>query len=164
MQIYLWGGRNDSVSCETVYCFDTVNLEWSTPSVIGSIPNGKDGHSACIVNNKMYIFGGFDYLTDRYTNNIHCLDLHTMQWCFVDAKGAPPIERDFHTALTYGDRMYIFGGRSDLCRPNTIHHDFYCNKIYYFDTTNETWVKVETSGVTPVGRRSHSSCKFQFVI
>ncbi|CAH4036449.1 unnamed protein product [Pieris brassicae] len=156
-KIYLWGGRNYNVPCDIVYCFDTEELKGGGPLVTGRIPNGKDGHSACIVNNKMYIFGGFDYITDEYTNNLHYLNLHTMEWCYVCAKGSPPVGRDFHTALAYGDRMYIFGGRSELSRPHSNDQEYYCDLVYYFDTLTETWVKVKARGVKPDGRRSHSS-------
>ncbi|CAG4962389.1 unnamed protein product [Colias eurytheme] len=156
-KIYMWGGRNDTVACDTVYCFDTRELVWSTPPVTGMIPNGKDGHAACLIKNKMYIFGGFDYLTDMYTNNIHCLNLDTMEWSYVYVKGKPPISRDFHTALPYGDRMYIFGGRGDFERPHNAQNEVYCDKVFYLDTTKETWVTVDIKGIKPDGRRSHSA-------
>ncbi|CAK1546692.1 unnamed protein product [Leptosia nina] len=155
-KIYMWGGRNDTIACYTVFCFDTKTLEWSNPTVTGVMPNGKDGHSACIIGNKMYIFGGFDYLTDQYTNNMHYLNLDTMDWSYVHAKGTPPLGRDFHTALAYGDRMYIFGGRADFSRPHIIENEIYCDNVYYFNTTTETWVMLNTSGISPDGRRSHS--------
>ena len=48
-----------------------VTLKWSRPPVNAEmIPGARDGHSACVINNKMYIFGGYeeavsDQQTDR---------------------------------------------------------------------------------------------------
>lgn len=36
------------------------SLKWSTPKVNGKVPNARDGHSACVIDGKMYIFGGYE--------------------------------------------------------------------------------------------------------
>lgn len=76
-KFYLWGGRNDHPrACNRLFCFDpgkysieinflySINLEtrqWSLVSIVGHlIPSARDGHSACIIHNRMYIFGGFE--------------------------------------------------------------------------------------------------------
>lgn len=156
-KIYMWGGRNNAVACDTLSCFDTKKLEWSTPAVSGMLPYAKDGHSACIIRNKMYIFGGFEYLTDQYSQDVHCLDLETMQWRFINVQGTPPLHRDFHTAIGYSDRMYIFGGRGDLNSPYNSEEEIYCPQVYYLDTISETWVTANPSGTWPEARRSHSA-------
>ena len=33
---------------------------WSIEETEGDTPNARDGHSACVVYNKMYIFGGYE--------------------------------------------------------------------------------------------------------
>ncbi|KAI5636144.1 kelch motif domain-containing protein [Phthorimaea operculella] len=156
-KVYMWGGRNNAVSCDTLSCFDTKTLEWSKPQVTGTLPYAKDGHSACVIGNKMYIFGGFEYLTDQYSNEVHCLDLDTMHWTFIPASGPAPSHRDFHTAVPVGDRMYIFGGRGDLNSPFNSHLEVYCPNVYYLDTVQEKWVCVKPSGPWPEGRRSQSA-------
>ena len=156
----MWGGRNNAVACDTLSCFDTKTLEWTTPAVTGMVPYAKDGHSACVIANKMYIFGGFEYLTDQYSQEVHCLNLDTMQWSYIDARGTSPSHRDFHTAVAVGDKMYIFGGRGDLNSPYNSQEEIYCPQVFYLDTTEEKWVAVNPRGTWPEGRRSHSSCKF----
>jgi N-acetylneuraminic acid mutarotase len=59
-QVYLWGGRNDENACNTLFRFDTKNHTWTRPSVTGCIPGARDGHSAVIIRNKMFIFGGYE--------------------------------------------------------------------------------------------------------
>ncbi|XP_026751898.1 kelch domain-containing protein 3 [Galleria mellonella] len=157
-RVFMWGGRNNSVASETLSCFDTKTLEWSTPPVSGMVPYAKDGHSACIIKNKMYIFGGFEYSSDQYSQEVHCLDLDTLKWTFIDTRGSPPSYRDFHTAVAYGDRMYVFGGRGggDFSPYNNLDEE-YCPKVYYLDTVEQKWVVTNPTGTWPEGRRSHSA-------
>ena len=42
--------------------------QWSIVSIVGDlIPSARDGHSACLIDDRMYIFGGFedDVRTER---------------------------------------------------------------------------------------------------
>lgn len=160
----MWGGRNNAVACDTLTIFNTRTLEWSTPPVSGVIPYAKDGHSACVIKDKMYIFGGFEYLTDQYSQEVHCLNLKSYEWRFIDAKGTPPSHRDFHTAVAVGDRMYVFGGRGDLNSPYNSQEEIYCPQIYYLDTKTEVWVALNPTSVWPEGRRSHSACEYYMTI
>lgn len=69
--------------CDILFCFDTKTLEWEKPHVSGTCPGARDGHSACIVGSKMYIFGGFEEMVDQFSCDVHCLDLETMTWSFI---------------------------------------------------------------------------------
>ncbi|KAG7306015.1 hypothetical protein JYU34_008586 [Plutella xylostella] len=155
--VYMWGGRNNAVACVTLSSFDVKTLEWNIPDVTGMVPYAKDGHSACVIKNKMYIFGGFEYLSDQYSQEVHCLDLDTMVWTLVSAKGTPPSHRDFHSAVALGERMYVFGGRGDLNSPYDSHEELYCPQVHYLDTVKEEWVALTPRGTWPEGRRSHSA-------
>ena len=74
-------------------------------------------------------------------------------------QGEPARWRDFHTATGIGNFMYIFGGRSDQGGNVYTNNEIYCNKLQIFDTSTRTWIEPETTGVLPIGRRSHSACK-----
>ncbi|XP_053612416.1 kelch domain-containing protein 3-like [Plodia interpunctella] len=156
-KVFMWGGRNNSVACETLSVFDTKTLEWTAPNVSGTVPYAKDGHSACVIKNKMFIFGGFEYLTDQYSQEVHCLDMDTLRWTFIDAPGDVPSHRDFHTAVSVGDRMYVFGGRGDLNSPHNSLEEVYCPQVFYLDTKELKWVVMKPTGTWPEGRRSHSA-------
>lgn len=55
---YIWGGRNDLAgACNTLYCFDTEKTTWTRPKTHGRCPDKRDGHSAAILEDTMYIFG-----------------------------------------------------------------------------------------------------------
>lgn len=154
---YLWGGRNDDGACNILYRFDTNTMTWSRPAVTGAIPGARDGHSACVMENRMYVFGGYEEQADRFSQDVHMLDFDTMQWQYVYTRGLPPQWRDFHSATALGTRMYIWGGRGDSQGPYHSQREVYCNRIAYLDTTTSTWVHPASHGDIPKGRRSHSA-------
>ena len=102
--IYLFGGRNDEAPCNVVYRFDTKTGTWSRPVVAGNIPPERDGHSACVINDSMYVFGGYEESHSRYGQEVYQLDLKEMTWYLVMCSGEQPRYRDFHTATAIGDR------------------------------------------------------------
>ena len=102
--IYLFGGRNDEAPCNIVYRFDTKTGTWSRPNVMGNIPPERDGHSACVIEDSMYVFGGYEESHSRYGQEVYKLDLKEMVWYLVMCSGEQPRYRDFHTATAIGDR------------------------------------------------------------
>ncbi|KAK8775943.1 hypothetical protein V5799_030713, partial [Amblyomma americanum] len=57
---YLWGGWNTS-PVNFVHRFDSVAMTWSRPEVRGEVPRPQISHSACVLSQRMYIFGGLAY-------------------------------------------------------------------------------------------------------
>jgi N-acetylneuraminic acid mutarotase len=125
--VYLFGGRNDESPCNAVYKFDTRTGTWSRPSVSGTVPPERDGHSACIIRDAMYVFGGYEESHSRYGQEVFMLDLTTMVRSLAATNGEQPIYRDFHSATAVGDKMFIFGGRSEM--PG--ERENYSNKLSY---------------------------------
>ncbi|CAH2231027.1 jg3469 [Pararge aegeria aegeria] len=179
-KVYMWGGRNNAVACDTLSCFDTKTLEWTTPKVTGMVPYAKDGHSACIIKKKMYIFGGFEYIFDQYSQDVHCLDLETMQWSYVNTRGVPPCHRDFHTAVAYvtetwvnvnatgtlpearrshsawlyKEHMYIFGGLNAKTKTHF-------NDLHRYSINGNYWEKLNVSGIGPCQRRRQACLNYE---
>uniref|UniRef100_A0A182VUX6 K Homology domain-containing protein n=1 Tax=Anopheles minimus TaxID=112268 RepID=A0A182VUX6_9DIPT len=156
-KVYLWGGRNDEIVCDILFCFDTKTRKWTRPSVTGTVPGARDGHSACIYEERMYIFGGFEESIDKFSCDVYYLDLRTMHWTYVNTLGEPPSYRDFHSATVLNHRMYVFGGRSDAVAPYHSQEEIYCPNIKYLDLRADRWYTPKTTGEIPVGRRSHSA-------
>jgi len=159
---YLFGGRNDEAACNLLYTFCTNTYQWSKPRVEGDIPGERDGHSAAIIGNHMYVFGGYEEIIERFGQDVYRLDLSTYTWKLVSCVGEPPVHRDFHTATALGHLMLIFGGRSDLTGgqwqpPVNMGPDYYSNKVSYFDTATSTWHSPAIHQPLPSGRRSHSA-------
>ncbi|XP_064623160.1 kelch domain-containing protein 3-like [Lineus longissimus] len=154
---YIWGGRNDSQgACNKLYCFDASTLKWINIEVTGPLPAARDGHSACVIQEKIYIFGGYLEWLDRFSNGVHTYSFPTQQWELLLATGSPARWRDFQSACGIDNLMFIFGGRSDRAGPFHTNHEIYCNKIQAFNIGDNHWHEPATTGLAPVGRRSHS--------
>lgn len=156
-KVYMWGGRNDETGCNILFCFDTQALTWTKPEVKGDIPGVRDGHSACLIGQYMFIFGGFEEEINQFSCDVHCLNLENMTWKYLQTKGQPPSYRDFHTATILNGRMYIFGGRGDRHGPYHSQEEIYCSQIVYLDLMKREWKLPITTGQIPIGRRSHSA-------
>jgi N-acetylneuraminic acid mutarotase len=130
----------------------------------GNQPGARDGHTACILDDNLYIFGGFEEVIDQFSCDVHCLNLKTMHWSYVQTFGETPSYRDFHSATIINNRMYIFGGRGDIFGPYHSQEEIYCPKIVYLDLKTHYWHHPTTTGKVPLGRRSHSAFVFNSMI
>ena len=155
--VYLWGGRNDESACKILFAFNCYKVTWSRPRVSGTIPLSRDGHSAAIHDGKMYIFGGFEDETQRFSQDVHCLDLTTMTWSQILTTGTSPSWRDFHTLSCIDDRLFVFGGRSDVEGPFHTRQEDYDNRVHMLDLGTMTWNTRPPGAGDPIGRRSHSA-------
>lgn len=86
-KIYIWGGRNDRATCSILFCFDTVWHCWTAPKTTGNIPLARDGHTACMWKNCMFIFGGYEEESDAFARSVYCLNLDKMTWSIVHTSG-----------------------------------------------------------------------------
>ena len=159
---YIWGGRNDDKGASNVlHCFDTTRRRWMIIEATGNVPGARDGHSACVIQNKMYIFGGYEEWLDRFSNDIHEFSFNTCAWSLLVTSGTPARWRDFQSATSIGHTMYIFGGRGDRAGPFHTSHEVYCNRLLAFDTQSYTWYDPAPGGMIPAGRRSHSAFNYK---
>ena len=65
-KVYLFGGRNDRHSCNSLFVFDTSTRRWARPRVEGQPPPERDGHTACVIGDGMYVFGGYEGNNGRF--------------------------------------------------------------------------------------------------
>jgi len=76
------GGGNYNKSYNDVTVLSFATMEWTTPRVEGERPETRYGHSATLVNRKIYIFGGRQ--GDSYFNDVFTLDIsnlpHSVKW------------------------------------------------------------------------------------
>ena len=90
----------------------------------------RDGHSACVIQDAMYIFGGYSEASFSYTPTVFRLDLNNYEWTLLKCEGSPPIYRDFHTATAIDNKMFVFGGRSDNSNDFT-QTEIYSDRLVY---------------------------------
>ncbi|VDD94303.1 unnamed protein product [Enterobius vermicularis] len=162
---YLWGGRNDDYgACNRMHMFDPCGCQWSVLKCEGKPPPARDGHSACVNECSMYIFGGYEESSRRYSCETYVFNFETYRWYQLRTTGDVPQWRDFHTTCIIDNCMYVFGGRSDQMFEFQTSSDVYCDKLKMLDLRTNIWSELKVSGVQPCGRRSHTACTTMFTI
>jgi len=63
--------------------YNTVTNHWEWPVCTGKAPSPRAAHSVSVIGDTAYVFGGRHL--DTRLNDLHCLDLVTMQWSLVIA-------------------------------------------------------------------------------
>ncbi|KND02038.1 uncharacterized protein SPPG_02542 [Spizellomyces punctatus DAOM BR117] len=107
--------------------------------------------SCTLVDNKVYVFGGFHMYTDEVYNDILVFNVNDSHWKRLEhVKGNWPVPRNSHTTTYWKDgKLVIFGGQ-DV-------NDEFLNDVYILHLRTLTWEKPEVSGDIPSGRAKHSA-------
>uniref|UniRef100_A0A7S2W4I0 BTB domain-containing protein n=1 Tax=Rhizochromulina marina TaxID=1034831 RepID=A0A7S2W4I0_9STRA len=83
-------------------------MRWESPTIMGQTPTIKN-HTATLVDNRLYIFGGYD--GHRNHSTVHVLDCDTYTWRICDEiTGKPPAGRNGHTATLADHTIFFIGG------------------------------------------------------
>ena len=76
-------------------------MRWSTPEVSGVPPPGLRGHSATLIGNTVFMFGGYD--GRGRSNELHMLDLDALTWGPVSLHEHAPSGRHPRIGVAIGD-------------------------------------------------------------
>ncbi|CDP19491.1 unnamed protein product [Coffea canephora] len=137
----------DPLEIMQVKVFDLQTCSWSTLKIYGKPPVSRDGYSATLMGVSLIIFGGQD-AKQSFSNNLHILDLETMNWGKVDTLGVPPSPRSDHVAAIHADRyFFVFGGCS---------HATCFNDLHVLDLQNKEWSRPAQKGEIPSPRAGHA--------
>eukprot|EP00027_Filamoeba_sp_ATCC50430_P005833 CAMPEP_0168549162 /NCGR_PEP_ID=MMETSP0413-20121227/4953_1 /TAXON_ID=136452 /ORGANISM="Filamoeba nolandi, Strain NC-AS-23-1" /LENGTH=332 /DNA_ID=CAMNT_0008579525 /DNA_START=441 /DNA_END=1439 /DNA_ORIENTATION=- len=126
-----------------------------------NIPAALARHSACVVDNKIYIFGGgiifdpkqlsSDTVKKTKTNLLAVIDPNENSWNWIsDFKGTPPPKRSDSAQCSVGRKIYIFGGSSEAVKP--------MNDLWEYDTEANCWTNLtdQMKGSIPPPRSGHT--------
>lgn len=162
-QVYLWGGRNDIIGCrQTLHRYDPASNRWSLVPAQGQYPPARDGHSAVVWADSMYIFGGYEEREMRYSQETYVFHFPSGTWTKLKTQGEPPQYRDFHSACVLDGKMFVFGGRSDENGQSHSSHDFYDASVHFLDVQTQRWHLANVQpGEMPCGRRSHTMWTYE---
>lgn len=123
-------------------------VETSCEEGLDQGPLQRGGHSANVVGNKLFMFGG-ENPNRKPNNELWVLDLITNTWSKPEVAGEPPEARSSHSAVTYMERyIVIFGGGSVA--------NCY-NDLVVLDTQTMSWMRPAISGPVPPIRAGHAS-------
>jgi N-acetylneuraminic acid mutarotase len=106
-KMYVTGGRNSTGS--VVYglsMYDPLTNKWTD---LAGMPNALQYHTAFSINGKLYVYGGGSVTATI----IYVYDPVTNAWDIVD-KPAGPNTHHSMAAVVYGNKMYVFGGVTEV--------------------------------------------------
>ena len=111
------------------YSLDLTEMNWS---IIDNIQFIRNGHSANLIANSVYLFGG--YYIDYY-NDIHKYDLEKQTLEEVKTTGNIPSKRGRHGSAVINQNLYIFGGSTGI-------YDDHDHTLYSLNTNSSEWVAI----------------------
>jgi len=129
-----------------VHIFSPMMEGWYKPIVTGEKPRPRSGHSATCLEDRLVVFGGWDF--PYCYNDLYVLDLTTVDWSSPTTQGTPPKPRSWHAScnLSY-NRVFIHGGYDG---DNALHDAF------IFNLSNTSWQEV-TIDKAPSPRAGHKA-------
>ncbi|KAL6746870.1 hypothetical protein V8C86DRAFT_1437567 [Haematococcus lacustris] len=161
-----------------VYVYDTADNTLVALDTDGRAPCARGGHSATLINGRVWVFGGEDS-GRRPLSDLHCLDLASATWSQAwplpsAAQGqahdtaaqrqggkrvlppGPPSARSAHAAAAYLDRyLLIFGGGSTAtCYADVAVLD--TEVVFPGGGTCAAWLSVPVTGHKVSPRAGHS--------
>lgn len=111
-QMVVFGGSADGQAklLNDLHILDTDCMAWYQPQAVGKAPSPRMGHTACVIDNHMFVFGGANI--SHVMNDLHIFDIVSATWTKPTIAGSIPGARSGHTCVQVGSALCIFGGSS----------------------------------------------------
>jgi len=125
-QLIVFGGFSHNTSQGSVFCNDPLDDciyfndvwsyspfgdKWTQLMPAGDKPIPRWGHSASVVGENMYIFGGTN-AAGQTLNDLWAFNFPYGVWQKLSPGGTIPGTRYAHSQVTIGDAVYLYGGSS----------------------------------------------------
>lgn len=126
---------------------------WDTIDTVGSTPDSREGASACLMGDKIFVFGGFSRLLFK---DIRYIDTSDFRWKMIDPvqSSADPPGRYNHSMCQFASRyLIIFGGAGHYMKSMGVRQCM--NDLFILDTQKSKWTMVEQEKYTPGIRMNH---------
>eukprot|EP00299_Pterocystis_sp_00344_P016904 c8488_g1_i1.p1 GENE.c8488_g1_i1~~c8488_g1_i1.p1 ORF type:complete len:458 (+),score=126.57 c8488_g1_i1:72-1376(+) len=138
--VYVIGGVNGTHLCKSVGVFDvtTAQLKYRQLSPKSDCPNPQMGHSACVFDSRIFVFGGSN--SRKAENNVLVFDTISESWSVAAVTGNIPPPLVSHSAVAFenGGRkwMIVMGGMAQK-QPGVLEPS---NSIFILDIMTMTWI------------------------
>ncbi|KAK8520218.1 hypothetical protein V6N12_004176 [Hibiscus sabdariffa] len=108
--LVIFGGQDAKQTLlNDLHILDLETLTWDEIDAAGVPPSPRSGHAAAVhAERYLLIFGGGSHAT--CFNDLHVLDLQTMEWSRPAQQGEIPVPRAGHAGVTVGENWFIVGG------------------------------------------------------
>ncbi|KAL9603564.1 MAG: hypothetical protein Q9219_001067 [cf. Caloplaca sp. 3 TL-2023] len=147
-KLYLFGGTNGSQWFNDVWAYDARQPAWTQLDCIGYIPTPREGHSAALVDDVMYIFGG---RTEDGTDlgDLAAFKITSRRWFTFQNMGPAPSPRSGHTMTAFGKQIVVAAGEPSSAPRNG--EDL--SMVYVLDTVKIRYPNDQQIQQTPSGER-----------
>ncbi|XP_069715775.1 host cell factor 2 isoform X2 [Phaenicophaeus curvirostris] len=147
-KMYIFGGMC-GCRLNDLWELDIETMTWSRPETKGTVPLPRSLHTASVIGNKMYVFGGWVPQSAggeisahdgewKCTGSFSYLNLDTTEWIGLISDGQEdksnllPGPRAGHCAVAVGTRLYIWSGRDGYRKA--WNNQVCCKDLWYLDT------------------------------
>lgn len=95
-----------------IWCYDPITSKWEEikQAPYGAWPSARTGHSAAVVGDIMYVFGGRKEYGMNFTNELTAFNLGAHRWEVISnyhGHTAPPADR---CLVAVGKELVVLGG------------------------------------------------------
>lgn len=152
--LIIFGGYDGRKNHNILHRYNIISMKWEVALKVGGRhPVGRNGHTATLVNKKVFIIGGWLGNGPLAANDILTLDVSDMDklaWIPCHAKGIAPGPCNMHTAEYMPELKLILIFRGGDGRE-------YLNDLHAYHVERDEWMEVECSGEKPIPRANHSA-------
>ncbi|CAN8269904.1 unnamed protein product [Cochlearia groenlandica] len=108
--LVIFGGQDAKRSLlNDLHILDLETMTWDEIDAAGVSPSPRSDHAAAVhAERYLLIFGGGSHAT--CFDDLHVLDLQTMEWSRPAQQGDAPTPRSGHAGVTIGENWFIVGG------------------------------------------------------
>ncbi|XP_051762075.1 uncharacterized protein si:dkey-3d4.3 isoform X3 [Ctenopharyngodon idella] len=108
-------------------------INWKTGTLWGVTPANRKGHSAVIFGSSMYVYGGYIDIRGS-TKEFWKFDFDSRMWSLLSSAQGGPGPRHGHSAMTFQDCMYLFGGLQGLREQKD---------LWSWSSASQTWSSIK---------------------
>lgn len=114
------------------YKYNSSTEEIELFEAIGTRPEPRSDHSASMIGERMFIFGGIS--GENEFNDTWYLDLSNKTWYFVKTEGSAPSKRIGHDSVGMDDFLFVIGGSKEVSKLRA--------NLFMLDTRDNKWQKL----------------------
>lgn len=122
-KVFVFGGTDGQYHYNDTWSYDTNTHQWSELTCIGFIPSPREGHSAALVDDVIYVFGGRG-VDGKDLGDLAAFKISNQRWYMFQNMGPSPSSRSGHAMASVGTRVFVLGGESITTKsedPNMLH-------------------------------------------